>query len=169
MRNKNGRDAQSTGRNSTLKTWRSYMGRTLTTRDLKNWKPYANSKSRKKPVKSNILSEQKEQELFCAWLDKNNIKYFAIPNGGYRKITEGVNLKRSGVKRGVPDVCIPIPIRSFTQDYHGAYIELKRVEKYSITSEQKDWITYLQSRGYFAEIAYGHKHAINLISSYLGL
>ena len=46
---------------------------------------------------------------------------YAIPNGGLRDVKVAVKLKREGVKRGVPDVSIPIP----RDNYHGAYIEFK--------------------------------------------
>ena len=46
---------------------------------------------------------------------------FHIPNGGTRDAIEGRHLKQQGVKRGVPDLCLPVA----RGGYHSLYIELK--------------------------------------------
>lgn len=46
---------------------------------------------------------------------------YHIPNGGSRNKREAANLKRQGVRAGVPDLCLPVA----RGDYHGLYIELK--------------------------------------------
>lgn len=38
---------------------------------------------------------------------------FAVPNGGYRHIIEGANLKRQGVTSGVADVILLIPKKGY--------------------------------------------------------
>ncbi len=55
----------------------------------------------------------------------------AIPNGGARgndsqtnKI-RGAMLKAEGVKKGVPDIFLPVPLNG----YHGLYIEMKVADK----------------------------------------
>lgn len=44
-----------------------------------------------------------------------------IPNGGSRNQLEAANLKRQGVKAGVPDLCLPVP----RNGKHGLYVEMK--------------------------------------------
>lgn len=109
-------------------------------------------------------TELREQINLCNWMDKSRILYFAIPNGGSRHMLEALNLKRSGVKRGVPDICIPVA----SQGYHGLYIELKRVKGGKISIEQTQWLDNLSYNGYKATVAYGCDHAQQIISEYFG-
>ena len=44
-----------------------------------------------------------------------------IPNGGSRNQLEAANLKRQGVKAGVPDLCLPVA----RNGKHGLYVEMK--------------------------------------------
>lgn len=108
-------------------------------------------------------TEDQEQEALCAWMTLKKIKFFAIPNGGSRHVAEAVKLKRCGVKRGVPDLCIPIPSGS----YHGLFLELKRVSGGKVTAEQVDWLQFLRLQGYYAEIAYGFDEAKQIVTDYL--
>jgi hypothetical protein len=102
----------------------------------------------------------------------------AIPNGGYRdKITAG-KLKAEGVKRGIPDVFLPLPMTK----YAGLYVELKRPEthkagtrKASIidqaagsTSElQDEAIAHLRSVGYAVSVCFAWDAAAREIQSYI--
>ena len=43
------------------------------------------------------------------------------PNGGSRNKAEAVKLKQMGVKVGIPDLCLPVPMGM----YNGLYIEMK--------------------------------------------
>lgn len=76
-----------------------------------------------------------------------------------------MKFKRCGVKRGVPDICIPIPI----EPYHGLYIELKRVSKSVISPEQKYWNEKLNKNGYLTKFAYGFEEAKSIVESYLNM
>ena len=55
---------------------------------------------------------------YCEYL---RIPVYHIPNGGTRNKIEAANLKRQGVKSGVPDLCFPLA----RGKYHGLYIEMK--------------------------------------------
>lgn len=46
---------------------------------------------------------------------------YHIPNGGSRNPIEAANLKRQGVRSGVPDICLPVP----RGKYSALYIEMK--------------------------------------------
>lgn len=110
-------------------------------------------------------TEDQEQAKLCTWLTLQRIRFFAIPNGGYRNFKEAVKFKRCGVQPGVPDLCIPIP----SGMYHGLYIELKRQAGGKVTDYQVDWIRFLREMGYYAEIAHGFDDAKTIIVNYLAL
>lgn len=90
---------------------------------------------------------------------------YAIPNGGRRDAITGAQLKAEGVKRGVPDLCLPVARGA----YHGLYIELKRRVSGVVSEHQQQWIEQLRSQGYKAEVAHGASEAIQIIEQYLNL
>jgi hypothetical protein len=110
-------------------------------------------------------TEDKEQTKLAVWLDKNHILYFAIANGGSRHVLEAMKLKRTGVKSGVPDICVPVPSGIF----HGLYIEMKRIQGGVLSANQKDWIEKLRSNGYCAEVAYGFEDAKSVVRRYFDM
>ena len=116
------------------------------------------------PLKNGCRSEAEEQATLFRWAAYvPELKYmFAVPNGGSRHPAEAANLKRQGVKAGVPDVCVPLP----KGKYHGMYIEMK-VGKNKATDKQLDWLRYLESVGYATAVCYGFKEAKAAIISYL--
>ena len=77
-------------------------------------------------MKTKIGSESLEQQAvvtYCAfqsWRLPNADRIFHIGNGGWRTITEAKRFKAEGVKAGVSDLCLPVPLNS----YHGMYIEV---------------------------------------------
>ena len=89
-------------------------------------------------------------------------RLYHTPNGGYRNQAEAVQLKRMGVKPGVPDLFLPYPVG----DYSGLWLEMK-TDKGKPTACQRDWIEYLRSVGYCAYICHGAGEAINAIEAYL--
>lgn len=106
--------------------------------------------------------EKKEQEALAEWLTLKGILFFAIANGGKRDVVTAVNLKRSGVKAGVPDLMIPIPRRH----WHGLFIEMKRRDGGITSKEQLQWIKWLRDQGYCAEVCCGFDQAVKLIEDY---
>lgn len=112
------------------------------------------------------LSEAQEQTMIFNWAKlKPELKWlFAIPNGGSRHWLEAINLKRQGVKKGISDMCLPLP----KGKYHGLFIELK-AGKNKPSPEQKSFISYVNNNDYLAKVCYGHEEAINLIENYLNL
>lgn len=103
--------------------------------------------------------EQEKIVQFCEW---KHIPMFAVPNGGRRDPREAKNLKRQGVKAGVPDMMFPVA----KHGYHGLFIELK-VGNNKPTAAQKRWLELLKMNGYCAEVCYGSDDAIELIRSYM--
>lgn len=102
-------------------------------------------------------------------------RMFAIPNGGLRDKITASKLKTEGVKKGVPDIFLPLPMPG----YAGLFIELKRVASEtrtaggakrragSASTEQEDWATALRHVGYGVTIAVGWREAAQQIQSYV--
>ena len=112
-----------------------------------------------------IPLEEIEQEHVFLWASMEERAYpelamlYAIPNGGKRAIKTAVALKKQGVKRGVPDMCLPVPRGGF----NGLYIELKRVKGGTVSDEQREWIAALNTQGYKAIVCHGAEEAIEQI------
>lgn len=89
---------------------------------------------------------------------------YAIPNGGSRHKLEAINLKRQGVKAGVPDICLPLE-----RGIYGAmYLELKSL-KGKVQRSQDWYLKTLKNNGYFVAVCHSLKSAINCIEDYLQL
>ena len=115
-----------------------------------------------------IQREAMEQEALFVWAAmKSNIYpvlelLYHIPNGGTRNKIEAANLKRQGVKAGVPDIHLPVARGKF----NGLYIELKAGNN-KPSKEQKEWLIKLRQQGYVAEVCVGWLQAAELIEKYL--
>lgn len=113
-------------------------------------------------------SEAEEQEALIKWAGFASHQFaplrwlYHCPNGGSRNPAEAVHLKRMGVKPGVPDLFLPYP----SNGYNGLYIEMKS-QKGKPTALQKEWIDYLRSVGYVAEVCHGFEKAQQLLLKYL--
>jgi hypothetical protein len=114
--------------------------------------------------------EHREQTMLFDWAAWAVGQYpelelmYASPNGGHRIPAVAVKLKREGVKRGVPDICLPVARRG----YHGLYIELKRLRGGTVSPDQKAFIAKLQAQGYRATVCAGFESARQEIEEYLG-
>lgn len=116
---------------------------------------------RKRPP--TVPSESTEGRLLMQWANKQGItRLFHIGNGGLRDKKTAAILKLQGVKRGIPDYCLPIP----NAHHAGLWIELK-TEYGEVSPEQSDWLQHLNQSGYKAVVAIGHYQAIAEIESYL--
>ena len=115
-------------------------------------------------------SEATEQEIVINWCEYNSPRHpelkliYHVPNGGSRNQLEAVNLKRQGVKAGVPDLNLPVALNGF----HGLYIEMK-FGKNKTTEKQKWWLEQLQQQGYKTAVCYGADEAIDTIKEYLNI
>ncbi len=87
---------------------------------------------------------------------------YAIPNGGSRDTREAANLKRQGVKAGVPDLFLPVA----RGGKHGLYIEMKRREGGRVSDLQKEWIQKLTAQGYECHVCFGFDEAVAAIENY---
>jgi hypothetical protein len=113
-------------------------------------------------------TEAQEQEALFDWAMCSMGKWpelgmlFHIANEGKRSPITGAAMVRQGMRRGVPDIFLPVPM----DDYHGLFIELK-AHGGRATKEQKQWIERLRGQGYAAEICYGWDKAREIIEIYL--
>lgn len=118
------------------------------------------------PLKNGCRSEAEEQTLLFEWSAYiPELKFmYAIPNGGSRHPAEAKNLKKQGVKSGVPDICLPLP----KGKYCGLYIEMK-VGKNKTSDNQNEWLGYLKSKRYATAVCYGFEEARKTILNYIKL
>lgn len=121
----------------------------------------------KRIMQNRIPTEAQEQEALFMWARIQ--KYpelrllYHIPNGGSRHKLEAVKLRAEGVKAGVPDLCLPVA----RGNYHGLYIELKRLKGGRASEYQKQWLKDLNEQGYMAVICCGWEDAAQTIKNYL--
>lgn len=105
-------------------------------------------------------SEQIAVIEFCGYC---GIDIVHIPNEGKRSKRYGAELKRLGMRKGFPDLFVPIA----SKDYHGLFIELKRDITRKPTKDQLEWIAKLNAAGYYATVCYGADAAIKEIKKYV--
>ncbi len=117
------------------------------------------------------MTEAQEQISLIKWSQQPSIRHqypelallFHIPNERSDKI-QAVILKRMGVKRGVPDLFLPVP----SGEYHGLFIEMKKSGGRS-SNDQLYWLEHLKSNGYAATVCHGWEPATEVLKWYLNL
>lgn len=116
-----------------------------------------------------IPSESAEQTALIAWANMQKGAYpalgllYHVPNEGNRGVVGGVKANREGLKKGVPDLCLPVAMGQ----YHGMYIELKRQRGAYPTEEQVWWLEQLSRNGYCVCWCRGFEEARHAIMDYL--
>jgi hypothetical protein len=114
-------------------------------------------------------TESEEQQALFTWAALQRGRYpeldllFVIPNGGLRHKATAGRLKAEGVKAGVPDVCLPVA----RGEWHGLYIELKRVRGGKGRDGQERWLAELRDQGYYTAVCHGWMEAMRVIMKYL--
>jgi hypothetical protein len=82
---------------------------------------------------------------------------FHVPNGGYRRKIEAVNLKRAGVVAGMPDLCLIRDGRAF-------FLEMK-AEGRGLSENQRACHARLRECGAVVMVADGFGEAIAALES----
>lgn len=114
------------------------------------------------------MSEHDEQTALFLWASIYQEKIpgielmFAVPNGGYRMGKTARDLKAEGVKKGVPDVWLPISGVHGEKPVKGLVIEMK-FGKNKPTPEQEAWLAFLAGVGWRAEVCYSWREAAEVI------
>lgn len=117
----------------------------------------------------NPTSEAQHQRNVIVWSQIHRAEYpelallFHIPNGGTRDEIEAKHLQSQGVRRGVPDLCLPVARRG----YHSLWLEMKTLCG-RVSDAQGWWKDKLTEQGACAVIAYGWKAAVRTLEWYLG-
>lgn len=91
----------------------------------------------------------------------HHIKNEVSPGAGAAEVAAD---KAMGVKKGVPDLHLPVA----RGGYHSIYIEMKN-EKGRTSSEQDWWIDHLRIEGNYAIVCHGWESAVKILEWYLGL
>lgn len=114
-------------------------------------------------------TEEQEQAYIFQWAMLMEKQYpelrllYHCPNGGARIPSEAVRFKRTGVKKGVPDLFLPVARGGF----HGLFIELKRKKGGTVSPEQKQWLADLEAEHYRAIVCHGGEEACEVLYRYL--
>ena len=110
--------------------------------------------------------EDKEQIALITWVRLMQAKHpemamvYHCPNGGHRDIRTAAKFKAMGVKAGVWDIFLPIPMP-------GLFIEMK-VGKGRLTPQQADFRYALEPYGYKFFVAYSWHDAARAIAEHVG-
>ena len=128
-----------------------------------------------------LPSEHQSQAAFFARVAMDprtrDLPIFAIPNGGKRHVVTAMKLKAEGVKAGVPDIFVAVPMLELYRDHdvmvegvkgHGLFIEMKKKGN-TPTTEQRAWIVMLSARDYAAAVCYSADEAWQTLCAYLNL
>lgn len=116
-----------------------------------------------------IPTESDEQKALMRWAAYNRGRYpelallYHIPNEGQRDPRVGARMRAEGLRKGVPDLCLPVA----RGGSHGLYIELKRTKGGRVSPEQAEWIDGLLRQGYAACVCRGWEEASREIERYL--
>jgi len=116
-----------------------------------------------------IPTENAEQAALFQWAELASGAHpelrllHAIPNGGLRDGRTAAILARTGVKSGVPDLCLPVA----RGGWHSLYLELKRAKGGRVSENQKNWINALNDQGNKAVVCHGFEQAKQAIMEYL--
>jgi|TARA_R100000482_G_C5111693_1_gene140917 hypothetical protein len=110
------------------------------------------------------MSEERLQAEVIKWINLKypKIRFCASLGGIYTSPRQAIKAKRTGYKRGFPD----LQITEARGGYFGLFIELKTI-KGRATEAQKEWIQDLNDRGYKAEICKGLPATLKVIDAYM--
>ena len=89
---------------------------------------------------------------------------YHIVNEGKRSLAEGAKLKREGLRKGIPDLALPVP--SACGNYCGLYIEMK-TESGIVSEDQKKVIGNLRKYGNRVVVCRTAKKALHVIMEHL--
>jgi hypothetical protein len=115
-----------------------------------------------------IPTEYQECRWFYDWAQTHPlVKEYLIhhANEGKRTSVYGRLLKLIGLRPGIPDYQLPIPVGK----HHGLWLEMKRrnAQKHKKKLEQENWAYRLKKINHIVDYAYGWEDAMNKTLKYL--
>lgn len=114
------------------------------------------------------MSEHDDQAALFQWARMHDVGrpelklLFAIPNGTRTTPQVAKRMVDEGVRKGVPDVCLPVA----RGGYHGLFIEMKSEGAYP-RPEQREWLGALKAQGYYTACCHSWTEAAELTEKYL--
>ena len=110
----------------------------------------------------NVIKWKQQPSIMAKWPEMALL--FHIPNERRCTPQQGKQLQRMGVRRGVPDLFLPVP----RGPYHGLWIEMK-TESGHTTGDQDWWGERLLGQGYMWEVCHGWESAVRVLEWYMSL
>lgn len=112
-----------------------------------------------------MMKEETEQKQLIQWCKTiPELQFiFHIPNESIGGRGWLIRNRQMGVRSGIPDLMLPIPMNG----YHGLFVELK-AEGGRVSPHQQKWLDALNQLGYLAVVAYGWEEAKKIILDYVG-
>lgn len=122
-----------------------------------------------------VRGEEIEQARLIKWSHKKAVRemmpdlewLYHTPNGGRRDSFAAAQMKALGVKRGVPDLLLPVRVTGEHGGRAGLVIEMKSADG-RLTAEQENWIAHYAAEGWATVIARSAEEARAAICYYLG-
>jgi hypothetical protein len=87
--------------------------------------------------------------------------FFHCPNERKASIQRRITMARAGVRKGIPDICYPVPNHTYT----GLFIEMK-VKPNKPSKEQLEVLEHLKSVGAYAVVCWSASEAIEIATAY---
>lgn len=121
------------------------------------------------PACGGAQSEEHLHRECFEWILEHELRWpilewmFHPANGGARSKGEGGKLKAMGVRPGVPDFMLPIPVLP----WNGLAIELKTATG-TLTRKQEEWAESLTKGGYLVGVARSLEEFVALVIQFLG-
>lgn len=109
-----------------------------------------------------IPTEAMEQEKLCQWLRYSRLIFHHSANEGKHKVQYRAKMARQGMSKGFPDIIV-ITRPPLMPEARGVALELKRVKGGKTSPEQTKWLEDMRSEGWFAAVALGADHAIEIL------
>lgn len=120
-------------------------------------------------------SEDEVQATFFEWVGRHKADHpaldliFAVPNGSNKSPAQRAVMQITGLRPGVPDVCVPVCVKNVAGVAlsAGLWIEFKRPGGGRVSPGQKQWHERLRGFGHRVEVCDSAEAAIDLVTSYL--
>lgn len=111
--------------------------------------------------------EDEEQVAVLEYCDIYRMPYFHVNNELWTSSwSQLAKAKKLGVKKGVPDIFVYVPIGRYHDDttaYQQVTIEMKRKKGSSTSAEQKEWGRILEAANIPHAVCKGAQPAINFL------